>query len=108
MRCLRASSRKRVPDHSRGTGKSIKFCYIGGRARRQSEPSGKRSSTAVFFNVQRSFSLIALETGPQRINREIPAPEVSLVAENGDHPGITQSVKARGRPERANAAFVDI
>src|SRR5438874_4638284 len=108
MRCSRASSRKRVPDRSRRAGKSIKFCYIGGRARRPPEPSGKRSSTAVFFNVQRSFSLIALETRSQRINREITAPEVRLVAENGDQLGIKSVVEALRLAEESNVDLVEI
>jgi len=108
MHCWRAFNPKPIPDHSRRGGKSIKFCYIGGRARRQSEPSGKRSSTAVFFNVQRSFSLIALETRSQRINREITAPEVRLVAENGDQLGIKSVVEALRLAEESNVDLVEI
>src|SRR5258707_13785586 len=108
MHCWRAFNPKPIPDHSRRGGKSIKFCYIGGRARRQSEPSGKRSSTAVFFNVQRSFSLIALETRSQRINREITAPEVRLVAENGDQLAIKSVVEALRLAEESNVDLVEI
>src|SRR5260221_973677 len=108
MHCWRAFNPKPIPDHSRRGGKSIKFCYIGGRARRQSEPSGKRSSTAVFFNVQRSFSLIALETRSQRINREITAPEVRLVAENGDQLGIKSVVEALRLAEESHVDLVEI
>src|SRR5258706_5172425 len=108
MHCWRAFNPKPIPDHSRRGGKSIKFCYIGGRARRQSEPSGKRSSTAVFFNVQRSFSLIALETRSQRINRELAAPEVRLVAENGDQLGIKTVVEALRLAEESNVDLVEI
>ena len=108
MRCSLALSRKRAPDHSRRPGKSIKFCYIGGRARRLPEASGKRSRTAVFFNVQRSFSLIALETRSQRINREITAPEVRLVAENGDQLGIKSVVEALRLAEESNVDLVEI
>src|SRR5258708_35006001 len=67
----------------------------------------KRSSTAVFFNGQRSFSLIALERS-QRINGEITAPEVRLVAENGDQLGIKTVVEALKLAEEANVDLVEI
>jgi translation initiation factor IF-3 len=66
-----------------------------------------RSSTAVFFNVLRSFSLIALERS-QRINREITAPEVRLVAENGDQLGIKTVVEALKLAEESNVDLVEI
>ena len=47
----------------------------------------RRGKHGLFFNVLRSFSHIALDRS-QRINREITAPEVRLVAENGDQLGI--------------------
>jgi translation initiation factor IF-3 len=68
---------------------------------------GKRTSTAVFFNVLRSFSLIALERS-QRINREITAPEVRLVAENGDQLGIKTVNEALRLAEEANVDLVEI
>src|SRR6185503_18500241 len=67
----------------------------------------KRSSTANFFNVLRSFSLIALERS-QRINREITAPEVRLVAENGDQLGIKPVLEALRLAEEANVDLVEI
>jgi translation initiation factor IF-3 len=66
-----------------------------------------RASTAVFFNVLRSFSLIALERS-QRINREITAPEVRLVAENGDQLGIKSVMEALRLAEEANVDLVEI
>ena len=68
---------------------------------------GERDSTAVFFNVLRSFSLIALERS-QRINREITAPEVRLVAENGDQLGIKTVNEALRLAEEANVDLVEI
>jgi translation initiation factor IF-3 len=67
----------------------------------------KRSSTAVFFNDLRSFSLIALERS-QRINREITAPEVRLVAENGDQLGIKTVMEALKLAEESNVDLVEI
>jgi translation initiation factor IF-3 len=66
-----------------------------------------RSSTANFFDVQRSFSHIALERS-QRINREITAPEVRLVAENGDQLGIKTVMEALRLAEEANVDLVEI
>ena len=60
-----------------------------------------------FFNVLRSFSLIALERS-QRINREITAPDVRLVAENGDQLGIKPVVEALRLAEEANVDLVEI
>ncbi len=68
---------------------------------------GERDSTAVFFNALRSFSLIALERS-QRINREITAPEVRLVAENGDQLGIKPVLEALRLAEEANVDLVEI
>jgi translation initiation factor IF-3 len=68
---------------------------------------GERDSTAVFFNELRSFSLIALERS-QRINREITAPEVRLVAENGDQLGIQTVNEALRLAEEANVDLVEI
>ena len=68
---------------------------------------GERDSTAVFFNLPRSFSLIALERS-QRINREITAPEVRLVAENGDQLGIKSVSDALRLAEEANVDLVEI
>jgi len=68
---------------------------------------GERWSTAVFFNLLRSFSLIALERS-QRINREITAPEVRLVAENGDQLGIKPVMEALRLAEEANVDLVEI
>jgi len=67
----------------------------------------ERAATAVFFNVLRSFSLIALERS-QRINREITAPEVRLVAENGDQLGIKPVMEALRLAEEANVDLVEI
>jgi len=64
-------------------------------------------STACFFNGRRSFSLIALERS-QRINREITAPEVRLVAENGDQLGIKPVLEALRLAEEANVDLVEI
>jgi len=77
------------------------------RAILANESPDSRSSTAVFFNVLRSFSLIALERS-QRINREITAPEVRLVAENGDQLGIKTVVEALKLAEEANVDLVEI
>ncbi|HEY4637358.1 MAG TPA: translation initiation factor IF-3 [Burkholderiales bacterium] len=55
----------------------------------------------------RSFSLIALERS-QRINREITAPEVRLVAENGDQLGIKTTVEALRLAEEQNVDLVEI
>jgi translation initiation factor IF-3 len=74
---------------------------------RASKPRRKRSSTAYFFNAPRSFSLIALERS-QRINREITAPEVRLVAENGDQLGIVPVAEALRRAEEQNVDLVEI
>ena len=71
------------------------------------DPFHERRSTAVFFNVLRSFSLIALERS-QRINREITAPEVRLVAENGDQLGIKSVMEALRLAEEANVDLVEI
>jgi translation initiation factor IF-3 len=55
----------------------------------------------------RSFSLIALERS-QRINREITAPEVRLVAENGDQLGIKSVSDALRLAEESNVDLVEI
>jgi len=68
----------------------------------------KRASTANFFNVLRSFSPIALDSRSQRINREITAPEVRLVAENGDQLGIKSVHEALRLAEEANVDLVEI
>jgi translation initiation factor IF-3 len=68
----------------------------------------QRSSTAYFFNVLRSFSLIALDSRSQRINREITAPEVRLVAENGDQLGIKSTQEALKLAEEQNVDLVEI
>jgi translation initiation factor IF-3 len=68
----------------------------------------KRSSTAYFFNAPRSFSLIALDSRSQRINREITAPEVRLVGENGDQLGIVPVAEALRKAEEANVDLVEI
>jgi translation initiation factor IF-3 len=68
----------------------------------------QRSSTAYFFNVLRSFSLIALDSRSQRINREITAPEVRLVAENGDQLGIQPVGEALRLAEEQNVDLVEI
>jgi translation initiation factor IF-3 len=68
----------------------------------------QRSSTANFFNVLRSFSPIALDSRSQRINREITAPEVRLVAENGDQLGIKTVVEALRLAEESNVDLVEI
>jgi translation initiation factor IF-3 len=67
----------------------------------------ERDSTANFFNVRRSFSHIALERS-QRINREITAPEVRLVAENGDQLGIKTVAEALRLAEEQNVDLVEI
>src|ERR1051325_9988399 len=72
-----------------------------------SKPRRTRSSTANFFDAQRSFSLIALERS-QRINREITAPEVRLVAENGDQLGIQPVAEALRLAEEQNVDLVEI
>ena len=72
-----------------------------------SKPRRTRSSTANFFGAQRSFSHIALERS-QRINREITAPEVRLVAENGDQLGIKTVVEALRLAEESNVDLVEI
>ncbi len=72
-----------------------------------SKPRRTRSSTANFFDEQRSFSLIALERS-QRINREITAPEVRLVAENGDQLGIQSVGEALRLAEEQNVDLVEI
>ena len=77
------------------------------RAILANESLDERSSTAVSFNVLRSFSLIALERS-QRINREITAPEVRLVAENGDQLGIRPVNEALRLAEEANVDLVEI
>src|SRR5712671_3663024 len=69
-------------------------------------PRRTRSSTAVFFNVKRSFSLI--ESRSQRINREITAPEVRLVADNGDQLGIQPVAEALRLAEEQNVDLVEI
>jgi len=74
---------------------------------RASKPRRKRSSTANFFNQTRSFSDIALERS-QRINREITAPEVRLVAENGDQLGIKTVAEALRLAEEQNVDLVEI
>ena len=71
-----------------------------------SMPRRMRSSTAVFFNVERSFSLI--ESRSQRINREITAPEVRLVADNGDQLGIQPVAEALRLAEEQNVDLVEI
>ena len=72
-----------------------------------SKPRQTQKCTAKFFNGQRSFSLIALERS-QRINREITAPEVRLVAENGDQLGIKTVMEALRLAEEANVDLVEI
>src|SRR5258706_15559891 len=72
-----------------------------------SKPRRTRSDTANFFDEQRSFSLIALERS-QRINREITAPEVRLVAENGDQLGIQSVGEALRLAEEQNVDLVEI
>src|SRR5687767_13720747 len=67
----------------------------------------ERSSTAVFFNFQRSISPIALDRS-QRINREITAPEVRLVADNGDQLGIQPVAEALRMAEEQNVDLVEI
>src|SRR5438034_2830492 len=67
-----------------------------------------RSSTANFFNALRSFSPIALDSRSQRINREITAPEVRLVAENGDQLGIKPVSEALRLAEEQNVDLVEI
>src|SRR5260221_4668681 len=74
---------------------------------RASRARPKRDSTAVFFNGQRRFSLIALERS-QRITREITAPEVRVVAENGDQLGIKTVVDALKLAEEQNVDLVEI
>src|SRR5262249_57089192 len=64
-------------------------------------------STGKFFNGQRSFELRALERS-QRINREITAPEVRLVAENGDQLGIKPVSEALRLAEEQNVDLVEI
>jgi translation initiation factor IF-3 len=56
----------------------------------------------------RSFSPIALDSRSQRINREITAPEVRLVAENGDQLGIKPVHEALRLAEEANVDLVEI
>jgi len=73
-----------------------------------SKPRRKRSSTANFFNVLRRFSLIALDSRAQRINREITAPEVRLVADNGDQLGIKPVTEALRLAEEQNVDLVEI
>ena len=68
----------------------------------------QRASTANFFNVLRSFSPIALDSRSQRINREITAPEVRLVADNGDQLGIKSVQEALRLAEEANVDLVEI
>jgi translation initiation factor IF-3 len=68
----------------------------------------RRNSTAVLFNALRSFSLIALDSRSQRINREITAPEVRLVADNGDQLGIVSVQDALRRAEEQNVDLVEI
>src|SRR5262245_64054329 len=70
-------------------------------------PRRTRKCTANFFDVQRSFSHIALERS-QRINREITAPEVRLVAENGDQLGSKTVHEALRRAEESNVDLVEI
>ena len=55
----------------------------------------------------RSFSLIALDRS-QRINREITAPEVRLVADNGDQLGIKTVAEALRLAEEQNVDLVEI
>jgi translation initiation factor IF-3 len=73
---------------------------------RASMPRRTRSCTANFFNVKRSFSLI--ESRAQRINREITAPEVRLVADNGDQLGIQPVAEALRLAEEQNVDLVEI
>jgi translation initiation factor IF-3 len=56
----------------------------------------------------RRFSPIALDSRSQRINREITAPEVRLVAENGDQLGIRSVHEALRLAEEANVDLVEI
>ena len=73
-------------------------------ARLQAE--GKVREHGQFFNGLRSFSHIALERS-QRINREITAPEVRLVAENGDQLGIKTDAEALRLAEEQNVDLGD-
>jgi translation initiation factor IF-3 len=59
------------------------------------------------LNGQRSFSHITVDRS-QRINREITAPEVRLVAENGDQLGIKTTVEALRLAEEQNVDLVEI
>ncbi|HEU4350348.1 MAG TPA: translation initiation factor IF-3 [Burkholderiales bacterium] len=61
----------------------------------------------MFLTHRRSFSDIALERS-QRINREITAPEVRLVAENGDQLGIKSVAEALRLAEEQNVDLVEI
>ena len=72
-----------------------------------SQPRRRRSKHGCFFDEIRSFSLIALERS-QRINREITAPEVRLVAENGDQLGIKTVIDALKLAEEQNVDLVEI
>jgi len=70
-------------------------------------PGRKRSKHGRFIHEQRSFSLIALERS-QRINREITAPQVRLVADNGDQLGIQPIAEALRLAEEQNVDLVEI
>jgi translation initiation factor IF-3 len=66
----------------------------------------KRSKHGQFFQLLRSFSLI--DSRSQRINREITAPEVRLVADNGDQLGIKTVTEALRLAEEQNVDLVEI
>ena len=89
------------------SGEDLGAMSLDGLHRPPPKQRRTRSSTANFFNGQRSFSHIALERS-QRINREITAPEVRLVAENGDQLGIKTTVEALRLAEEQNVDLVEI
>jgi translation initiation factor IF-3 len=66
----------------------------------------KRNKHGQFFQSLRSFSLI--DSRSQRINREITAPEVRLVADNGDQLGIKTVTEALRLAEEQNVDLVEI
>ena len=66
-----------------------------------------RSRHGCFFQRAEELSLIALERS-QRINGEITAPEVRLVAENGDQLGIVAIADAMRLAEEGNVDLVEI
>jgi translation initiation factor IF-3 len=66
-----------------------------------------RSSTAGFFWQTEENALIALERS-QRINGEITAPEVRLVADSGEQLGIVPVAQALKLAEEQNVDLVEI